>query len=105
MAVRLEILTNATVTFQNGQQRHFEAIYPTHNGLYTGTISSETSIYEKSCRRRFGLSKPIQKKEVNYLIFSDNGFLRNGSYTFFSGDETVAYTQKLTNGELRNKLY
>jgi len=29
----------------------------------------------------------------------------DGSYTFFSGDETVAYTQKLTNGELRNKLY
>lgn len=105
MAVRLEILTNATVTLRNGEQRQFDAIYPTHNGLVIGSLNSENSIFEKSCRRRFGLSKPVEKKQVKYLVFSDQGFLRDGSYTFFTGVETVAYNQKLTNGEIRNEFY
>lgn len=105
MAVRLEILTEAKVTLQNGTQKHYEAIYPTHNGLYVGTITSETSIFEKSRRRRFGLAKPVEKKQVQYLVFCDHGFLRDGTYTFFTGNECHAYTQKLTNGELRDEFF
>lgn len=105
MAVRLEILTDATVTLRNGEQKQYEAIYPTHNGLVIGNLTPEISIFEKSCKRRFGFAKPIEKKQVEYLVFSDQGFLRDGMYTFFTGEETIAYTQKLTNGEMRNEFY
>lgn len=105
MAVRLEILTDATVTMENGETKHFDAIYPTHNGLVVGTIKPEISLFEKSQRRRFGLAKPVEKKEVQYYVFCDHGFLRDGSYSFFTGQECHAYTQKLTNGELRDEFF
>jgi hypothetical protein len=105
MAVRLEILTDATVTMNNGEQKQYEAIYPTHNGLVIGKIVCETGIFEKSCKRRFGFSKPIEKKQFTYQIFQDTGFLRDQTYTFFTGDELIAYNQKLTNGEIRNEFF
>lgn len=105
MAVRLEILTNATVTLISGKQKEYEAIYPTHNGLVIGNLISETGIFEKSCRRRFGLSKPIEKKLVHYLVFCDQGFIKGKNYTFFTGIEQYAYTQKLTNSELLHEFY
>ena len=105
MAVKLEILTDAKVTLTNGKEKNYDAIYPTHKGLYVGTITQETSIFEKSKRRRFGFAKPVEKKQVYYNVFCDQGFLRDGSYTFFTGQECYAYTQKLTNGELRDEFF
>jgi len=105
MAVRLEILTDATVTMKNGDQKQYEAIYPTYDGVVHGHLISETGVFEKSCRRRFGFAKPVVKKQVQYYVFSDNGFLRDGSYTFFTGKESRAYTQKLTNGEMRDEFF
>ena len=105
MAIRIEILTDATVTLRNGEKKEFEAIYPTYNGLVFGEIIPETSIFEKSKKRRYGFSKPVEKIQVQYNIFNDIGFIQNGSYTFFTGQETHAYTQKLTNGEIRDKFF
>lgn len=105
MAVRLEILTDAKVKFRNGKEKHYEAIYPNHNGLYVGTITKETSIFEQSRRRRFGFAKPVEKKQVCYNVFCDQGFLRDNTYTFFTGEECYAYTQKLTNGEIRDEFF
>ncbi len=105
MAVRLEILTDATVTLRNGEKKKYQAIYPTHKGLVIGSLSSEMSIFEKSRKRKFGFSKPIETKHVEYYLFKDEGFLRDGTYTFFTGEECHAYNQKLTNGEIRNELF
>jgi len=104
MAVRLEVYKNAHVRFTNGSISEYNAIYPTHNGLVTGTLVEQECLFTHSVRRCYGRSKPVKEQMVSYLLFQDTGFLRDGSYTFFNGEKTMAYTQKLTNEEIHDKL-
>jgi hypothetical protein len=104
MAIKLEVYKNATVRLRNGDIKQYAAIYPTYNGLVTGTLIEQENLYTKSVRRRFGKSKPVKEQLVSYHIFEDSGFLRDGSYTFFNGERTFAYTDKLTNDEIGDQL-
>lgn len=104
MAIKLEIYINAQVQMSNGNTQSYDAIYPTFNGLVTGKIMKQENVFTQSHRRRFGRAKPVKEQLISYFIFNDTGFLRDGTYTFFTGEKTHAFTQKLTNDEIRDQL-
>jgi len=99
MAIQIEVYKNATVTYRSGQTQQFSAIYPTFNGLITGELVEEHDFYEYTKRRRYGRSKPVEKKYFSYYLFNDLGFIRDGQYTLFNGIPIKAYHGKLTSKE------